>query len=195
MHGASEEDFVRASHRAAERQEEMNRTEKEQIVSAVVEKISRAKGLFFTDFTGLTVEQATELRREFRKSGVDYRVVKNTLARKALEEATGYDSVYDILVGPTGIAFAYEDPVAPAKVIKKFNDKYDKLKLKKAVLENTVYAGSQLAQLASLPTRGELIASMLGSLNAPISGVVGSINAVMRDLISVIDEVAKKQAA
>ncbi len=173
----------------------MKRTEKEQIVSEVVEKIGKSKGLFFTDFTGLTVEQATELRREFRKSGVDYRVVKNTLARKALEEAKGYDGVFDILTGPTGIAFAYDDPVAPAKVIKKFSDKYEKLKLKKAVLESTVFTGSQLAQLAALPTRKEMIASMLGSLDAPITGIVGSINAVMRDLVSVIDQIEKKKAA
>jgi large subunit ribosomal protein L10 len=173
----------------------MKRTEKEQIVSEVVEKVARSKGLFFTDFSGLTVEQATELRREFRKSGVDYRVVKNTLARKALEEVSGYDGVYDILVGPTGIAFAYDDPIAPAKVIKKFRDKYDKLQLKKAIMENTVYAGTQLAQLAALPSRGEMIASMLGSLNAPITGVVGCIGAVMRDLVNVLDQIEKKKAA
>ncbi len=173
----------------------MKRSEKEQIVAEVVEKLTRSKGLFLTDFSGLTVEQATELRREFRKSGVDYRVVKNTLARKALEEVTGYDKVYDVLVGPTGIAFAYDDPTAPAKVIKKFRDKYEKLQLKIAVLEKTVYAGAQLPQLAALPSRGEIIRSILGSLDAPISGVVGAINAVTRNLVNVIDQIEKKKAA
>ena len=173
----------------------MKRSEKEQIVAEIVEKLARSKGLFFTDFSGLTVEQATDLRREFRKSGVDYRVVKNTLARKALEEVTGYDKVYDILVGPTGIAFAFDDPAAPAKVIKKFHDKYEKLQLKAAVLESTVYAGSQLSQLAALPSRKEIIASILGSLDAPISGVVGAVNAVIRDLVNVIDQIEKKKAA
>jgi large subunit ribosomal protein L10 len=176
-------------------EEYMKRSEKEQIVSEIVEKLARSKGLFFTDFSGLTVEQATELRREFRKSGVDYRVVKNTLARKALEEVTGYDKMYDALVGPTGIAFAFDDPAAPAKVIKKFRDKYEKLQLKAAVLESTVYAGSQLSLLAALPSRNEMIASILGSLNAPVSGVVGAINAVMRDLVNVIDQIEKKKAA
>ena len=98
----------------------MKRSEKEEIVAAVAEKVGRARGMFFTDFQGLTVEEATELRREFRKVGVDYRVVKNTLVRKALEDATGYDRVFDKLVGPTGVAFAYDDPVVPAKVIQKF---------------------------------------------------------------------------
>ncbi len=72
----------------------MKRSEKEQIVAEVAEIAGRARGMFFTDFTGLTVEQATELRREFRKSGVQYRVVKNTLIQKALEQVTGYDKVF-----------------------------------------------------------------------------------------------------
>jgi len=75
----------------------MKKSEKEEIVAEVREKISRAKGMFFTDFSGITVEQATELRSEFRKLGVDYKVVKNTLARKALESVTGYDAVYKTL--------------------------------------------------------------------------------------------------
>ena len=101
----------------------MDKSEKEQVIAAVQEKIARAKGMFFTDFTGITVEQMTELRREFRKSGIEYRVVKNTLVRKALENVTGYDAVYKSLVGTTGIAFSYDDPVTPAKIIKKFNEK------------------------------------------------------------------------
>jgi protein-arginine kinase len=87
-----------ASHHRQEVQEEkrtMKKSEKEEIVAEVREKISRAKGMFFTDFSGITVEQATELRSEFRKLGVDYKVVKNTLARKALESVTGYDAVYN----------------------------------------------------------------------------------------------------
>src|SRR5512136_2270243 len=101
----------------------MKRSEKEQIVAEVAETVRRAHGMFFTDFTGLTVEQATELRREFYKVGVDYRVVKNTLIQKALEQVEGFDKVFDRLVGPTGVAFAYDDPVTPAKIIQKFKDK------------------------------------------------------------------------
>ena len=113
----------------------MKRSEKEQIIAEVAEVAGRARGMFFTDFSGLTVEQATELRREFRKSGIDYRVVKNTLIRKALERVGGYDRVFDRLVGPTGVAFAYDDPVAPAKIIQKFAEKHKKLSLKVCVIE------------------------------------------------------------
>jgi large subunit ribosomal protein L10 len=173
----------------------MKRSEKEEIVAEVSGLVNRARGMFFTDFSGLTVEQATELRREFRKSGVDYRVVKNTLIRKALEQATGYDKVYDKLAGPTGVAFAYDDPVVPAKVIQKFAEKHNKLSLKVCVLEKEVYDGSKLKELARLPSRGEVMASILGSLQAPLAGVPSVIQAVLRDVVSVVSEIEKKKAA
>jgi large subunit ribosomal protein L10 len=173
----------------------MKRSEKEQIIAEVKEKIERAKGLYFSDFTGITVEQITELRREFRKSNIDYQVVKNTLARKALESVTGYDTILDKLVRPTGIAFGYDDPIAPAKIIKKFREKNEKLTLKICVIEKQVFDGKQLDEIAKLPTRGEIIAGIMGSIQAPASGIVGSINAVMRDLVNVIDAIEKKKAA
>ena len=173
----------------------MNKAEKDAIIVEVVEKVQKAHALYFADFSGLTVAEETELRREFRKSGVEYRVVKNTLARKAMERVTGYDNVFDKLGGPTGIAFAGEDVGAPAKIIKKFSDKSGKLKLKAAVVEKQVYDGSKLAALASMPTRKELIASILGSLQSPVSGVVNVLNAVARDLVSVIGEIEKKKQA
>lgn len=173
----------------------MKRSEKEEIVAEVSGLVNRARGMFFTDFSGLTVEEATELRREFRKSGVDYRVVKNTLIRKALESATGYDKVYDRLAGPTGVAFAYDDPVVPAKIIQKFTEKHKKLSLKVCVLERQVYDGSKLDELAKLPSRNEIMAAILGSIQAPLAGVPTVIQAVLRDLVSVVAEIEKKKAA
>ena len=173
----------------------MKRSEKEQIIAEVKEKIERAKGMYFADFTGITVEQVTELRREFRKVNVDYRVVKNTLVRKALQTVTGYDKVIDKLVGHTAIAFSYDDPIAPAKIMKKFRDKHEKLLVKVCVIESQVFDGTQLNDIAKLPTRPELIAGILGSIQAPISGVVGAIGAVTRDLVNVIDAIEKKKAA
>lgn len=173
----------------------MKRSEKEAIVAKVAERAARAQAMYFADFTGLTVAEEAELRREFRKSGVEYTVAKNTLVRKALEQVTGYDRVFDKLAGPTGIAFSYDDVVAPAKVIKKFNEKTGKLNLKVAVLDKQVFDGSQLDQLAKLPGRLEIMAGIVGSLQSPISGIVGALNAVMRDLVNVIDAIEKKKAA
>src|SRR5512143_1085875 len=173
----------------------MNRSEKDQIIAAVKEKIERAGGLYFADFTGITVEEVNELRREFRKANIDYTVVKNTLARKALERVAGYDSVAAKLVGPTAIAFAYDDPVAPAKIIKKYREKNEKLKLKACVIERQLFDGSELDRIAKLLTKAELMAGIIGSIQAPISGIVGAINAVMRDLVGVIDAIEKQKAA
>jgi len=173
----------------------MKREEKEQIVAEVSETVRKAHGMFFTDFTGLTVEQATELRREFHKAGVDYRVVKNTLIQTALKQVTGYDGVYDRLAGPTGVAFAYEDPVVPARIIQKFAEKHKRLSLKVCVLERQVFEGSRLAELAKLPSRKEVMAAILGSVQAPLAGVPTVVNALMRDIVSIVDEISQKKAA
>ncbi len=173
----------------------MKRSEKDQIIAEVKEKIVRAKGMYFADFTGITVEEVNELRREFRKANIDYQVVKNTLVRKALESVTGYDKMIDKLVMSTAIAFGYDDPVAPAKIMKKFREKNEKLKIKVCVVEKQIFEGSQLDQIAKLPSRKEIVAGILASIQSPISGVVGAIGAVMRDLVNVIDAIEKKKAA
>lgn len=173
----------------------MKRSEKDQVIAAVKELAGRSKSMFFADFTGVTVEEVNELRREFHKSDVGYQVVKNTLARKALSEMEGMDTVLDHLRQPTAIAFGFDDPIAPARIIKKFRDKSKKLAVKVCVVENLVYDGARLDELANLPSRKEVIAGILGSIEAPVSGVVGAINAVMRDLVSVIGEIEKKKAA
>lgn len=173
----------------------MERSTKEQIVAEVAEVAGRARGMFFTDFIGLTVEQATEFRREFRKSAIEYCVVKNTLIRKALEQQPGHDRVSASLIGPTGVAFAFDDPVAPAKIIQKFAEKHKKLSLKVCVVEAHVYEGSRLDELAKMPTRKEMMASILGSVQAPLVGVPNVLLAVIRDLVSVVDELGKKKAA
>jgi large subunit ribosomal protein L10 len=173
----------------------MKKEQKAQVVDQVAEKASRSTAMYFTDFSGLTVEQATELRRELRNAGIEYEVAKNTLIKKALERVTGYDKVYDKLVGPTGVAFSFDDVVAPARVIDKFADKHQKLALKIAVLEKQIYDGKKLKEIAKLPSKKDMMASVLGSIQSPLAGVPTVINAVMRELVSVIDEVGKQKAA
>jgi large subunit ribosomal protein L10 len=173
----------------------MLRSQKEKIIEDLKEKISRAQGMYFADFTGITVEEVNNLRNEFYKEGIDYHVVKNTLALKALESVTGYDKVYNKLVGPTAIAFGYDDPILPAKIIKKFSDKTKKLTVKACVIEKQVFEGSELSTIASMPSRPEIISAILGSIQAPMTGIVGALNAVVRDLVYVIDAIEKKKAA
>jgi len=173
----------------------MKRSEKEAVVAEVAAKTSRATAVYFADFSRMTVEEETNLRREFRKAGIEYTVAKNTLLKKALEQVSGYDAVFDKLSGPTGIAFTYDDVTAPARIIKKFSDKTGKFTLKAAVLEKQVYDGSKLEQIAKMPSRKEIIASILGSLQSPIVGILGVLQAIPRDLVNVIDAIEKKKQA
>ncbi|MGE3800358.1 MAG: 50S ribosomal protein L10 [Candidatus Kapaibacterium sp.] len=175
----------------------MTKEQKIAVVDELSEMFEGAVGFYSIDFTGLNVADTIELRREFKNAGVRYRVAKNTLIKRALSEREEYsDEVLERLVGQTGVAIGYEDPAAPARILKKFieDKKAEKPKLNFAVIEGTIYNGDQLKQVAAMPSRQDIMASILGSLQAPVSGIVGSINAVMRDLASMIEEVAKKQA-
>ncbi|MBU2444518.1 MAG: 50S ribosomal protein L10 [Bacteroidetes bacterium] len=171
----------------------MNKTEKAEIIATFAEKFENTSSLYLIDYTGITVEEVNQLRREFRKSNVEYKIVKNTLAKRAIDVAKKFDKLKDYLVGMTSIAISSDDPVAPAKIIKKYKEKFNKLDLKACYIESSFYEGSRLGEIASLQTKPEIIASILGSLQSPISGIVGTINAVMRDLVGVIDAIANKK--
>jgi large subunit ribosomal protein L10 len=173
----------------------MNTNEKAEIIAEVKGMIEESSAVYLTDYTGINVADISAIRNDFRKEGVQYKVIKNTLFKRAIDESGKYGKLVDHLVGMTGYAFASSNPVAPAKIIKKYFDDKQKLALKACYIEDQFYSGDQLNVLASLPSKKEIVAGILGSLNAPISGVVGAINAVMRDLVSVIDEISKKQAA
>jgi len=176
----------------------MTKQDKEQAVLEIKKKLDKASSIYLTDFTGLTVAETNELRDEFFNAKVEYKVLKNTLIKKALEQSQNTfskqaEKLLEHLKGPTGVVFAYDDPVSPAKIIKKFYDKGEKPKLKLAIVENVSYDSKRLNDLAALPTKPEIISSIIGSLHNPISGIVGVINALLRDLSSVFEEVAKKQ--
>ncbi|MCZ7610402.1 MAG: 50S ribosomal protein L10 [Ignavibacterium sp.] len=173
----------------------MNKNEKAEIIAEAKELIQDSTAIFLTDYSNINVADITELRNQFRKDGVKYKVFKNTLFKRALAESGKFEKLAEHLEGMTGFAFASANPVAPAKIIKKFNDTSQKFALKACYIETQYYDGSKLNQLASLPSKEELIAGIIGSLNSPASGIVGSISAVIRDLVSVIDEVSKTKAA
>lgn len=173
----------------------MNKTEKSEIISEVRKLLDDASALYLTNYSGIPVSEITVLRNELRKEGVTYKVIKNTLFERALKESGKYEKLEGYLTGMTGYAFASGNPVAPAKIIKKYFDTSKKFELKACYIEDQFYAGSKLNELATLPSKEEIIASILGSLNSSVSGVVGAINAVMRDLVSVVDQISKKQAA
>lgn len=173
----------------------MNKNEKSEIISEVRKLIDGSSALYLTNYSGIPVSEITMLRNELRKEGVNYKVIKNTLFERALKESDKYSKLGDYLTGMTGYAFASGNPVAPAKIIKKYFDTSKKFELKACYIEDQFYEGSQLSELAALPSKEEIIASILGSLNSPASGIVGAINAVFRDLTNVVDQISKREAA
>ena len=142
---------------------------KSEVVSEIVEKLQKSSAAVVVDYKGLTVEEVTELRKQMREAGVDYKVYKNTLVRRAAKEV-GIEQFNDeLLVGTNAIAFGYDDPVAPARILKGFMDSHPKMKLKMGIVEGAFYDESKIVEMANIPSREVLIAKLLGSLKAPVS--------------------------
>jgi large subunit ribosomal protein L10 len=173
----------------------MVREQKAEIIHDAASRLARCSGLYLLNFSGMTVEQANNLRREFFKIGVDYKVIKNTLLKRALEETGGFEGVYPYLVEQTGVVFTYDDPVMPARVLEKFiKDNKEKPAVKAVVIDRSVFDGARLAEIAALPTHKDLIAGILGAINGPAQGIVGSIHAVIQGLVGTIDAIEKQKA-
>jgi len=173
----------------------MNKNEKSEIISEIRKLIDNASAVYLTNYSGIPVSEITTLRNELRKEGVTYKVIKNTLFERALKESGKYEKFGDYLTGMTGFAFASGNPVAPAKVIKKYFDTSKKFELKACYIESQFFDGSKLSELATLPSKEEIIAGILRGLNSPAQGIVGAINAVVRDLVNVVDQISKREAA
>ncbi|HXO63305.1 MAG: 50S ribosomal protein L10 [Steroidobacteraceae bacterium] len=173
----------------------LNLEDKKALVAEVAEVAAHAQSVVAAEYRGLTVGQMTELRAKARKSGVYMRVVKNTLARKALA-GTSFESVGPKLKGPLVLAFSKDDPGAAARVVKDFAKANDKLVATLVSLGGQVMPGAELEKVASLPTREQALAMLMGVLKAPMAKLVGTLAApgskLARMLAAVRDQ---KQAA
>ncbi|MDN5314393.1 MAG: large subunit ribosomal protein [Clostridiales bacterium] len=150
---------------------------KQQIVADLTAEFKDAQAMVFADYRGLTVEQDTQLRSAMRKAGVSYKVIKNSLSSRAMKEA-GYEGLDEILKGPTAIAYSKEDVIAPAKVIKEFAGKYDKLEIKGGTMEGKLIELSDINRLASIPPVEVLYGQVVCGLISPIAGLAMLLNAV-----------------
>ncbi len=173
----------------------MNKAQKAEIIEEIKENFQNSTAVYLVDYRGINVADISRLRREFRKEGVKYKVYKNTLVSRAIDEIEGYDKLKDLLVGMTGIVFADENYVVPAKIIRKYYKDTEKFALKGCYIESVFYDGSSLETLASMPTKDEVMSAIVGSVTSPASGIVGVLNAVARDIVSLVDEISKKKAA
>jgi large subunit ribosomal protein L10 len=152
---------------------------KKAIVNALEEQLKGAASGVLVDYSGITVEQDTELRNELRKNEVTYAVVKNTMVRRALDES-GLSELDDVLHGNTSLATATEDPIAPIKVLADYSKKMgeDKFHIKAAFMEGKVLSKSEIAQLATLTSKKDLYAQLVGVLVAPVANLAAVVNAI-----------------
>jgi large subunit ribosomal protein L10 len=169
-------------------------------VADLTDKLTRTQLTVVTDYRGLTVAEITDLRKKLRETGAELIVAKNTLALRAAKE-TGYDNLEPLLSGPTALAFAFDDASKTAKAINDFNKGPKKLVIRGGMLGNAVLGANVLEQVASLPTREQVLAQIVGGIAAPVSGVVGVLNAAITNVLYVlqarIDQLqpAEEQAA
>lgn len=165
---------------------------KKVVVSDIKEKFQAAKGVVLIDYRGLTVEEVTGLRKSFRESGVEYVVLKNTLIKRAADDL-GIEGLTPFLEGPTAVAFGMQDPVAPAKIIQEFIDKNKKTEIKVGLVDGKVIDAAGVKTLSQLPSKEVLLAKMLGSMNAPITGLVTVLGGTLRQLVTALDAVRKQK--
>lgn len=167
--------------------------QKMRAVDELTEKIKNCSSLVLADYRGLTVEQDTELRNSLREAGVEYKVIKNTITRFAVRNSD-LEELEPYLKGPTAIAIS-DDPVAPAKVLAEYANKFKILELKVGVVEGKVIGVDGLKALAALPSRDELVARVVGGLNAPITGLVNVLNGNLRGLVVALNAIAEQKGS
>ncbi|NPV26982.1 MAG: 50S ribosomal protein L10 [Firmicutes bacterium] len=166
---------------------------KKQVVTEIREKLQRSKSAVLTDYRGLNVKEVTKLRNQLREAGIEYRVVKNTLATIAVKDI-GLDELEVYLKGPTAIAFS-DDPVAPAKILSEFAKTNKNFAIKGGVLEGKVIDLEGVKALADLPSREVLLAKVVGAMQAPITAWVNVLQGPIRKFVYALDAVRKQKEA
>jgi large subunit ribosomal protein L10 len=168
----------------------MKRTEKEQLVAELTDKIRGATALYYTDFTGLNVKRMTELRRRLRRAGVEYVVIKNTLALRAVNES---GLAGGRLRGPTGVVVA-KDAVAAAKLLSDFARENDqKPTVKGGLFEGQQIDEAQVKRLASMPSREQMLSDLGAGLQSPMAAFVGALNGLMYMFVGAVDALRQQR--
>ena len=172
----------------------MNREEKVRVIEGLAENL-RASSAVLVDYQGMDVAQSTDLRRRSREAGVEFVVAKNTLTKRAADEA-GVEGLSEFLVGPTALAFS-EDPVAGAKLMAEFADRVESFALKAGLLEGgRVLDEAEVVALSRLPSREQLLAQVIGGISSPLTGLVTVLNNTIQGLVVALNQIAEqKQSA
>ena len=162
-------------------------------VELLTDKFKNSSAMYFTKYTGMDVEQATKLRIVFTDNGIDFYVSKNTLSKLAAKNA-GFDNIFDdILNGQIGIAYASENPAAPAKVIKDFSKDNDCLEVVGLYFDGELYDPSKYKELADLPSKEELLTKLVCGLNSPMTKIAFSLKATMSKLAGTLSSLQEQK--
>lgn len=156
-------------------------------------RIAGVRGLYLADFSGLTVEKMTQLRKQCREKGIAFRVIKNTLLRRSFNER-GITELDAYLVGNTGLVYNPNDEMAPAKVLSDFAKENEKLKVKAAVVDGRLYDAKAVAQLAQLPSRDVLLSQVLSTFIAPMTQFLAAVNAALATPANMADALHREKS-
>ena len=172
----------------------MELEKKKQFVKDLKERLEKSKVVILTDYKGLDVASVTDLRSKLREAQVEYQVIKNTMLRLACD-GTGIEPIKEHFIGPSAIAMSYEDPVAPAKVLTEFAKDHDKLEIKIGVMDGRVLDLSAIKALSDLPSRDQLLATVLSAMNAVPTALVTALSDVPRRMVNVLNAIKDQKEA
>jgi len=173
----------------------VTKAHKGDVLKNLEEKFARAKAIYFAQNNGLKVKKVTDLRKKLHKEGIDFVVAKKTLMKIAAKKNNLPELTDEMMSGPVAAAFSYEDVVAPAKLLYDFSKENENLQLLGALVEGKLVNKAMAKQLATLPSKMELLAKLVGSMKAPISGFHGALSGIMRKMVYVLKSLQDKQAA
>lgn len=168
--------------------------QKQLVVEEIYQRLDQAMLVIFADYRGLNVDEMTELRNKLRAPGVEVKVLKNTMLRFALEKA-GYSDTISHITGPNAVIFSNEDPVGPAKTVFEFAKTHKNMEVKLGILEGQTISAEKIKNLAELPSREILVATVLGTMQAPITSFVRVLNANITGLARALDQIREQKAA
>jgi large subunit ribosomal protein L10 len=158
----------------------------------IVDLLKASDAVYLTDYKNMSVAQINKLRREFRNDGITYKVFKNTIVKRAMEEVGGYDKVFELLENQSAFAFVSGDPARPAKILKSFLKENKNPEFKGAVIEGALFEGDKLEALSSMKTKEEVIGDIIGLLLAPITNIVGGLQAQGSNILGAVKTIAEK---
>ena len=167
---------------------------KKQFVEGLKERLERSTVVILTDYKGLDVGAMTDLRAKLREAQVEYQVIKNTMLRLA-SEGTGVEAIKESFVGPSAVAMSFEDPVAPAKVLTDFAKDHEKLEIKIGVMDGKVMDVAGIKALSDLPSREQLLATVLSAMNAVPTSLVTALSDVPRRMVNVLQAIKDQKEA